>query len=131
MVFIERRAFQIVFRVVGIILLPIIIILSIYGAIFLYAGVAKPHFILLTLGVSALLGLLGYFAAIYRVSKKRKSMSQRQVKYTRLGLLLGVTSSLMLLALVVHFDLGLVALLLFIGLCFGGVYFVSATPKNT
>ena len=131
MVFIEHRVFQIVFRVAGIILLPIILLLSLYSTLFLYTAIVKPDLIALILGLSAPLGLLGYLAALYRVSKKRNSMSQPQVKYTRLGLMLGVVSSLMLLALVVHFDLGQVALLFFLSLCFGGTYFVRATPKIT
>jgi len=33
---------------------------------------AKPNLISLALGVAAPLGLLGYFSAIYRVSKKKE-----------------------------------------------------------
>ena len=131
MAFIERRAFQIVFRVTGIILLPIVLFLSAYGAVFLYSAIVKPSFIALVLGTAAPLGLLGYIAAIYRVSRKRNLMSRAQVKYTRLGLMLGIISSFLLLTLVVHFDLGLIALLFLIMLSFGGIYFVRATPKNT
>ena len=128
---IEHRAFQIIFRVIGIALLPIILILSFYGAIFLYSAMVKPSLISLTLGLATPFGLLGYFAAFYRVSKKWSSMSTSQVKYIRLGLTFGVISSLMLLALVVYFDLGFFAALLLLGLCFGGIYLVRATPANT
>ena len=84
----------------------------------------------LILGFATLPGLPRFFAACYRLFKRRITMSNRQVFYTRLCLNSGMIASALLLISVIYFELGIFAIGFFTLLISGGAGFVSATARN-
>ena len=127
---IESRIFRIVLLLIGIISLPVILVSAVHGYVFLYSAMNKFEPIALGLGLATLLGLPGFFAACYRLLKKRKNMGRNEVLYLRLCLYSGIVASALLLAIVVHFKLGVIAIGFLVALILGGFAFVSATPKG-
>ncbi len=126
---IDNKKLQYPLRLIAALLLPFILILDIYGLIFIYSSVVDFTYISLILGLSSLFGTIGYIGAWYRITKQRSSMSTKQVTYVRRGLILGITASLLLLGLSFYTQV-IITIIFFMFIAFSGIVFLYATPKQ-
>lgn len=100
---------------------------SIYGAIYLYAGVREGDAWALGLGLVAVLGLLGIVGAWWRVLKRVAAMVKRERLVVRALLASGVAASLFLGAWAAQAGEAIVAVP-FALIAVGGIALVIATP---
>jgi len=97
-----------------------------YAVIFGLVAIKHLQPLFAILGLAAILGVLGISGAWFRIFKTKDSLSFRQLKYVRSGLVCGIVSTVLLVSVAIWAEAYLSAVLpLLLLLAMGVVFYVG------